>query len=206
MILSQNKRCKVYRIKMILQVFTKWFMSNVCNVCILCGWQNGKAPTILDFTTALLIYKDVAKMNSADSRQRSLDLQLIEMPLSEQACAYAATTSQKHAQSPTDGHEHAASTHISTYGSASTWRQTGGWKDMECNRASSMTFVLHTWVLHSLKRGPDINRQDCSTVTNFIMLSLQGRGIWTCKKTYICSISHINLLLSICLVQIFKII
>ena len=36
-------------------------------------------------------------------------------------------TSQKHAQSPTEGQEHAASTHISTYGSASTYKHTGKW-------------------------------------------------------------------------------
>lgn len=57
---------------------------------------------------------DLYQRSCENSRQSSLDLQLMDTPFSEQAWAYAAMTSQKHAQSPTDGQEQAASTHIST--------------------------------------------------------------------------------------------
>ncbi|TNN63276.1 hypothetical protein EYF80_026527 [Liparis tanakae] len=38
----------------------------------------------------------------------------------------------------------------------------------------SVSVSTLTWLLHSLKRGPVITRHDCSTVTSFTMLSLQG--------------------------------
>lgn len=45
--------------------------------------------------------------------------------------------------------------------------------------------VRLTWLLHSLKRGPVMTRQDCSTVTNLTMLWLQGGGIYTYKVRFV---------------------
>lgn len=92
-------------------------------------------------------------------------------------------TSQKHAQSPTDGQEHAASTHISTYGSASTWGHTRKCEEEDQwtgRRVTSGVSVIElTTRLHSLKSGPLITRHDCSTVTSLTMLLLQGAGVYS---------------------------
>lgn len=57
-------------------------------------------------------------------------------------------------------------------------------KCVEKNARGVKSVLTLTWLLHSLKRGPVITRHDCSTVTNFTMLSLQGAGICTDKDTH----------------------
>lgn len=49
------------------------------------------------------------------------------------------------------------------------------------------SIIRLTWMLHFLKMGPVSTRQDCSTVTNLIMFSLQGAAIWMHKQ--VCSVN-----------------
>lgn len=67
----------------------------------------------------------------------------------------------------------------------------------KCWWATLELLLLHTWLLHSLKSGPVITRHDCSTVTNFTMLSLQGAGIWISKRRHTVHQQHVLLCLLI---------
>lgn len=59
-----------------------------------------------------------------------------------------------------------------------------------CHGISSVSVITLTWLLHSLKRGPVITWHDCSTVTNLIMLSLQGAVIYRYKSNQCIYIFH----------------
>ncbi len=65
-----------------------------------------------------------------------------------------------------------------------------GKKCMTLMHLVSWDTVRLTWLLHSLKRGPVITRHDCSTVTNLTMLSLQGAGTYTHKKSHRLNVTY----------------